>query len=177
MTISPSRRVRLGTLIAVAALALAGCTAGSTPASDAPTGSAGPAVSITDAWVKSAASGMSAGFGELRNDSDADITIVSASSEAASTLEFHETVQSDSGETVMRRIEDDIVIPANDALTLAPGGNHIMIMGLAAPLAAGEEVTITLTFADDTTYAFTAPVKDYAGANENYVGDDMDSGR
>lgn len=47
---------------------------------------------------------------------------------------------------------------------------------LHAPLAAGEEATFTLTFSDGSTIDFTAPVKDYTGANEEYVGDDMDMG-
>ncbi len=56
-----------------------------------------------------------------------------------------------------------------------------MLMGLQKPLVAGEETSFTLTFSDDSTYTFTAPVKDYSGANETYEGDggmkmDMGSG-
>lgn len=172
--ITRSTRIRLGIFLAATALALTGCASTSTQTADNATVTAGDAVSISDAWVKSAKSGMSAGFGELTNDSDADVTVVSATTEASSMVELHETVENENGETVMRQIEGGFVIPANGSIILEPGGNHIMLMDLTAPLAAGEEVTFTLTFSDDTTYEFTAPVKDYSGANENYERGDMD---
>lgn len=171
--ITRSTRIRLGALLAAGALAFTGC-ASATPAADTDTVTvaAGDVVTISDAWVKAAESGMSAGFGELINDSDTDVTVVSATTEAASMVELHETAADDGGQMVMREVEGGFVIPANGALTLEPGGNHLMLMGLTAPLAAGEEVEVTLTFSDDSTYAFTAPVKDYAGANETYEGED-----
>lgn len=173
-----STTTRLSVLLAAAALTLTGC-ASTTPAANSDTAAqdttASDAVSIGDAWVKSAESGMSAAFGELSNDSDADVTVVSATTEASTMLELHETVENENGEMVMREIEGGFVIPAGEALSLAPGGDHIMLMDLTGPLAAGDEATFTLTFSDDSTYEFTAPVKDYAGANENYEGgDDMD---
>ena len=74
-------------------------------------------------------------------------------------LELHETVENETGEMVMRQIEGGFTIPAGGSLALEPGGNHIMLMDLTSPLMAGDEVTFTLTFADDTTYEVTAPVK------------------
>lgn len=174
--ITRSIPTRLGVLLAAAALTLTGCASTTTPAADTTAVAAGDAVAIRDAWVKSAESGMSAGFGELTNDSDTDVTVVSATTEASSRLELHETVENENGEMVMREIEGGFVIPANGSMTLEPGGNHIMLMDLTAPLVAGDEVTFTLTFSDDTTYEFTAPVKDYSGANETYEGGDMDMG-
>ncbi|MEZ3160491.1 copper chaperone PCu(A)C [Microbacterium sp. BWT-B31] len=132
-------------------------------------------MTISDAWVKAADEGMSAAFGELTNSSDQDVTVTSATSEASSMLELHETVENDAGEMIMRPIEGGFVIPAGGTLHLEPGGNHIMLMDLTAPLAAGDEATFTLTFSDDSTYEFTAPVKDYSGANETYEGDDQDT--
>jgi copper(I)-binding protein len=173
--------VRSGVVLATVALALAGCgtTAGASP--DDADGAAEPAgenVTLSDGWVKAADSGMSAAFGELTNAGSDDVTVVSATTEASSMLELHETVENESGEMIMREIEGGFVIPAGDTLALEPGGSHIMLMDLTDPLEAGEEVTFTLTFADDSTYEFTAPVKDYSGANENYVGGDaeMDMG-
>jgi len=129
---------------------------------------------MTDAWVKSAESGMSAAFGEIENEGTEEVTVVSATTEASSMLELHETLENEAGEMVMRQIDGGFVIPAGASLSLAPGGNHIMLMDLTAPLKAGEEVTFTLTFSDDSTFAFTAPVKDYSGANETYDSGEMD---
>ena len=93
-------------------------------------------------------------------------------------MELHETVQNESGQMVMRPVEGGFVIPAHGAITLEPGGDHLMFMDVTTPLRVGDETTITLTFADDSTAEISAPVKEFAGANENYEGDmgDMDMG-
>ncbi|WP_447913001.1 copper chaperone PCu(A)C [Microbacterium phyllosphaerae] len=166
---------RLATVTAVMLLALTGCAAESTPA-DTATKPAGDVITIEDAWVKSADDGMSATFGTLVNSGDDDVTVVSVTSDASSMLELHETVENESGEMVMREIEGGFVIPAGSDLALEPGANHIMLMDLSSPLQAGDEATFTLTFSDDSTYEFTAPVKDYSGANENYEESDEHEG-
>lgn len=166
--------LRVGALLVGAALALSGCSPSTTPDSQAaPDSPAADAITITDAWVKTADSGMSAAFGELRNDGADDLTVVSATTTASDMLELHETVENESGAMVMREIEGGFVIPAGESLDLEPGGDHLMLMGLVAPLVAGDEVTFTLTLDDDSTFEFTAPAKDYAGANETYEGGDM----
>ncbi|WP_347125799.1 copper chaperone PCu(A)C [Microbacterium sp. SY138] len=166
---------RLAAVIAVSLLALTGCTPESSPTESA-SRPAGDAVTIEDAWVKSAEEGMSAGFGTLVNSGDDDVTVVSVTSEASNMLELHETVENEAGEMVMREKDGGFVIPAGGKLALEPGGNHIMMMDLTGPLTAGSDVTFTLTFSDDSTYEFTAPVKDYSGANENYEGGEEQDG-
>lgn len=158
---------RLAAVVAVSLLALTGCAPESAPA-ESKTTPAGGIVTIEDAWAKSAEEGMSAAFGTLVNSGDEDATVVSVSSDASTMLELHETVENEAGEMVMREIEGGFVIPAGGRLALEPGANHIMMMDLTAPLVAGDEVLFTLTFDDDSTYEFSAPVKDYSGANENY---------
>jgi copper(I)-binding protein len=91
---------------------------------------------------------MSAAFGTLENTSDHDITLVSAESPASTMLQLHETVANDSGAMVMKEKQGGFVIPAGGSFALEPGGNHIMLMDLTAPLAAGDEATFTLTFSD-----------------------------
>lgn len=144
-------------------LGLAGC--GSAPAGGS---DAASAITVSDAWVKAADSGMTAAFGELQNSGGETVTVVSVASAASRRLELHETVANASGQMEMRRVEGGFEIPAHGALTLEPGGNHIMLMDLAAPIEAGAEVTFTLTFSDDSTLEFIAPAKDYSGANESY---------
>lgn len=164
------RALPLAALSVVAALTLSGCAGGeaSTPPLPADT-----EFRASDAWVKAAHAGeMTAAFGELVNDGDTEITVVSATSPAGSMIELHETVQNESGQSVMREVEGGFTIPARGARDLTPGGDHLMIMGTTAALLAGEEVTITLTFSDDSTAEITAPVKEFAGANETYDGGD-----
>lgn len=165
-----SNSARILALAATVVLTLAGCAPTGSPATAARPAQTGAAsLSIGDAWLKSAASGMSAAFGTLKNSGTAPLTIVSASSPSASALELHETVQGDSGEKMMRPKKGGFVVPAGGSLRLAPGANHIMLMGLTAPLKAGDESTVTLTLSDGSTYEFTAPAKDFTGAEETYV--------
>ena len=166
---------RLAAVIAVSLLALTGCTPESSP-TEAAARPAGDTVTIEDAWVKSADEGMSAAFGTLLNSGDDDVTVVTVTSEASDMIELHETVENEAGEMVMREKDGGFVIPAGGTLALEPGANHIMMMDLTGPLTAGSEVTFTLTFSDDSTYEFTAPVKDYSGANENYEGGEEHEG-
>ncbi|WP_226533120.1 copper chaperone PCu(A)C [Microbacterium paraoxydans] len=166
---------RLAAVIAVSLLALTGC-APESATSEPTTRPAGDSVTIEDAWVKSAEEGMSAGFGTLINNGDDDVTVVSVTSEASTMIELHETVENEAGEMVMREKAGGFDIPAGGTLALEPGANHIMLMDLSAPLTAGNDVTFTLTFSDDSTYEFTAPVKDYSGANENYEGGEEHEG-
>lgn len=170
-------RTPLAALAATAALllALTGCAGTATAEPSATTAPEADSITIEDAWVKTAEKGMSAAFGTIENTGDTDVVIVGASTAASPMIELHETVEDDSGAMVMRQKEGGFVIPAGDHLHLEPGGNHIMLMGLADPIVAGDEVTFTLEFEDGSTLEFTAPGKDYEGANETYEGDmDMD---
>ncbi|WP_426737571.1 copper chaperone PCu(A)C [Plantibacter sp. 2H11-2] len=165
---------KLLALTAAAVIALTGCSTAA--GSNAETKPAGESVTIENGWVKAADEGMSAAFGELENSSDQDVTVVSATTKASNMIELHETVENESGEMVMRKKSGGFTIPAGKSLTIEPGGNHIMLMDLVNPIKAGDEITFTLTFSDDSTYDFTVPAKDYSGANENYEGEDMDMG-
>ncbi|MFE6734982.1 copper chaperone PCu(A)C [Microbacterium sp. NPDC057650] len=157
---------RFAALLAASALLITGCS-NATP-DQAETKPAGQTVTIEDAWAKAADEGMTAVFGTLVNKGGDDVTVVSAKTDAAEMSELHETVQNDAGEMTMRPIEGGLALSHDARVALEPGGDHIMLMGLTAPLKAGDEVTVTLTFSDKSTYEFTAPVKDYSGANENY---------
>lgn len=162
--------------LSVAALvALAGCSS-SDAAPSASTASASSteaeSVTVDDPWVKAADSGMSAAFGDITNSGPDDVTVVSVTTPASTAVELHETVENESGALVMREKDGGFTVPAGEDVLLAPGGNHIMLMDLVGPVVAGDEVTFTLTFSDESTLDVTAPAKDYAGANESYEGDE-----
>lgn len=129
-------------------------------------------LSIEDPWIKVAEDGMTGAFGKLVNSGDEDIVVTAASSEVASMMELHETTMNADGEMAMSPIEGGFVIPAGGTHVLEPGADHLMVMGLTRPIAAGESVVITLTLEDGSTLEVTAIGKNFAGANEEYVGDD-----
>ena len=69
------------------------------------------------------------------------------------------TMGSDMGNMTMKEVES-IDIPANEKVKLEPGGYHIMLMELAAPLVKGDQIEITLTFEKAGEQTVTATVRE-----------------
>jgi copper(I)-binding protein len=67
------------------------------------------------------------------------------STPAADHASAHQTID-DNGVMKMREIEK-LELNPHDTVTFAPGGNHIMLMGLKAPLKAGDTLPLVMTFA------------------------------
>ncbi|MEV1129050.1 copper chaperone PCu(A)C [Agromyces sp. NPDC049794] len=168
------RSLTTSALALAAALALVGCAGAgaATTATNAAGAGAGSvaetSVTLTDGWAKAAETGMTAVFGELENTGSEDLVVVAVETDAAQSAELHEMVDDGGGTMTMREKDGGFPLDAGDHLHLEPGGNHIMLLGIAAPLLAGDEVAVTITFDDGSTLEATVPVKDYDGANESY---------
>lgn len=98
-----------------------------------------------------------AAFMVLHNRGDGDLAVVDARSPAAEINELHNHVDVD-GVMQMRRVAE-IGVPAGGSAELAPGGLHLMLIDLVAPLHEGDEVEITLVLESDETLTFSAPVR------------------
>ncbi len=66
-----------------------------------------------------------------------------------------------SGEMTMQQV-DSIVLPAGETVMLMPGGYHIMLLDLAAPLEVGQTFDVTLTFANAGSITVSVEVRDEA---------------
>ena len=148
----------------------AGDPAGADPPADTDAG-----LVVTDPWVKAAEDGMTSAFAIVTNNTDTDLVLTSVTTEASEMVELHQTAEDGSGGMSMEEKEGGFPIPAGEELLLEPGGDHIMLMSLTAPLAPGDEVELVLAFEDGTEHPVTATVKDFAGANENYDPEDDDA--
>ncbi len=71
--------------------------------------------------------------------------LVSAASPGANLVQIHES-RIESGMMMMQELRDGLPLPAGETVALAPGGNHLMLLGVKEPLVAGDTVTLTLTF-------------------------------
>jgi copper(I)-binding protein len=101
---------------------------------------------VEHAWVRATVPAQKATGAFMRIVSHADAWLVAAASPVAASVEIHESSMHDN---VMRmRAVPRVPLRANQAFELKPGGHHVMLMGLRAPLNAGEHVPITLTFED-----------------------------
>ncbi|MBL1378960.1 copper chaperone PCu(A)C [Zobellella iuensis] len=99
-----------------------------------------------------------AAFMQLENGGDRDLALVSAASPQAEKVELHTVLEQD-GVMRMREVER-IAVPAGDAVSLQPGGLHIMLLGVKQPLAAGDEVSLELRWDNGDTEQLLLPVKD-----------------
>ena len=70
---------------------------------------------------------------------------------------LHETSMAD-GIMRMRSLAKGIEIPAGATVLLSPSGKHVMIQGLARPLASGSTIRLTLKFERQGAVTITAPV-------------------
>ena len=103
------------------------------------------------------AGGTGAVYLTILNGLDRDVRFISASSPVASAVETHETVN-DNGVMRMNPQPDGFLIPAQQSVKLEPGGKHIMLIGLAAPLAVGDEYPLALVFDTGEVMSITVPV-------------------
>lgn len=95
-------------------------------------------------WTRAAGQGgQGAGFLTIRNSGAAD-RLLSATTPVAGRTELHTMIRD--GDIMRMRQVEAIAVPAGGAVTLAPGGLHIMLIGLTRPLAVGESVPVTLVF-------------------------------
>jgi copper(I)-binding protein len=101
--------------------------------------------------------GTGAVYFDLNNHGDATVTLMGAESPAAAAVELHTTIN-DNGVLRMRQLVDGIEIPPGGSLELTPGGMHLMLVDLAAPLVEGESLDLTLHFANADDLTVTVPV-------------------
>jgi periplasmic copper chaperone A len=121
------------TLLLSGVFALAGVTA------------ATAAIEVKDGAVRPPFRGaqMTAGYMTLKNTGPAD-KLVGASCDCADKVELHESMVHDGMAHMMATSVVDL--PAGGEVRFAPGGRHLMIMGLKAPLQPGDKAKVTLQF-------------------------------
>lgn len=93
----------------------------------------------------------------LKNTGTEADSLVSASSPAAAKVELHTHIHE--GGIMRMRPVDSIDVPAGKTVELQPGGLHLMLIDLKAPLKEGEEISVTLDFAKAGTKTVEVPVK------------------
>ncbi|HLJ21372.1 MAG TPA: copper chaperone PCu(A)C [Stellaceae bacterium] len=137
-------------IVSLAVLAL--CTlVGSALADESP-------IVASDAWARPTLKGTSTGavYLILRNRGTAGDRLVAVSTPAAERAEIHEDV-TDNGIMSMKPVPE-LSLPASTSTAIEPGRYHIMLIGVKAPLSAGQNFPITLTFASAPPLEVTVSV-------------------
>lgn len=126
-------------------------------------------LTLLEGWTKATEDPMTGVFGTLRNSTDEDIHLVGVESEIAGMAELHVTVDDGAGGRMMQEAEDGFVIPAGGEHVLEPGGHHLMLMRLTAPIATGEDVDLTMVDSEGREYPVTVTARAFTGAEEHYA--------
>lgn len=118
---------------------------------------------VEGAWARTSPMSAETGAAYFTITSPVDDELVSASVDpsVAGMVEIHETTENDAGEMEMSPITA-LPLPAGEAVALAPGGYHIMMMKLAAPLELGSTISIELTMKSGATVTVDAEVREEA---------------
>lgn len=108
------------------------------------------------AFETTAAQTTGAVFFNLTNNLGRPEKLLGAASEIAEKTELHEHVHE--GDIMkMRKVEGGIALHEGETVALEAGGYHIMLIGLKAPLKAGEKFDVILDF--EQTPDLTLPVE------------------
>jgi len=101
-------------------------------------------VEVTKAWARATPGKSTIGAAYATVTAPADDRLIAAATPVAGAAEIHQHTM-ENGVMKMRQV-DAVPLPAGQAVTLSPGGYHIMLMDLKAPLVAGQSFPLTLTF-------------------------------
>ena len=85
------------------------------------------------------------GFLKITNTGSTPDRLIAARSPASKSVEIHE-MKMEGSVMRMRELENGLEIPPGATVTLAPGGFHLMLIGLVEPLKADTKVPLTLVF-------------------------------
>lgn len=143
-------------LTAAAVLMLAACGDDQAARKD---GAAHAAVQVSDVWCRPTPNGARTGacYATLTAQGRDD-RLVGVSTPAAGMAMAHRMEMKDG---IMRMADgaSELALPDGRPITLAPGGTHLMLMGLKGPLTAGSTVPLTLDFAEAPDVTVQAAVR------------------
>ena len=103
-------------------------------------------ISVEHVWARASPKGSRTGaaYVTLVNSGTSDDRLLSVSSPSAASIEIHSHTN-DNGVMKME-LRPAIELRAGAAVTLKPGGMHLMMIGLKQQLKEGDNVPMTLTF-------------------------------
>ena len=124
-------------------------------------------IEINQAWVRlvPSVSTTSAAFLQIRNNSKLPIFLISAESDSAKRVEIHTMKRTKDGVMHMMPIKYIEVQPYTSQ-SLAPGGNHIMLIDLVKPLTKESIIPITLKFKNQADILLNVPVKEFSAHSQ-----------
>ena len=115
-------------------------------------------VTVTDAWARATVQGQKATGAFMKITAKENAKLIAGSSPVAGVVEIHE-MKMEKDVMKMAALPNGLDLPAGKAVELKPGGYHVMLMDLKAPLAKDTTVPMTLTFQDAKGVKSTVALK------------------
>ena len=135
-----------------------------TAAEQTTTTAAATEVTVENAWARTSpmSAEMGAAYFDITSPVDDALVKASADMSVAMMVQIHETTMNDDGTMGMQEVAE-VALPAGETVSLKPGGYHVMLMNLKAPLETGSTVTLTLTLKSGATLTVDAEVRESTG--------------
>tara|TARA_R110000764_G_scaffold9117_1_gene29620 strand:+ start:69 stop:557 length:489 start_codon:yes stop_codon:yes gene_type:complete len=102
-------------------------------------------ITATGAWCRPTPNGAQTGACYLTLKASAGDRLTGVATTVSTATQIHE-MSMVAGVMRMSEMAEGLSLPAGEAVALAPGGVHLMLVGLTSPLVAGQTVPITLGF-------------------------------
>ncbi|ASM35475.1 periplasmic protein [Campylobacter sputorum subsp. bubulus] len=118
-------------------------------------------IDVSNAYAKATPPNAknSGAFMLIKNNTDKDIALVSATNSLSDVTELHTHIEENGMKKMIQVPKIDI--KANSTTELKPGGLHVMFIGIKKPMVVGENVKMTLTFDNGQTVTLDkVPVKE-----------------
>lgn len=113
---------------------------------------------VAEAWARETPPGknMTAAYGRLQNFGDKTLVVAGVSAEVAAHSSLHET-RIERDRSTMRPVSDLTIAPGEE-VELVPGGMHVMLMKLDAPLVEGESIDICFKLENNEDVCSAFPI-------------------
>jgi periplasmic copper chaperone A len=124
-------------------------------------------IEVHNAWMRSAAQGENgAVYFVLHNHSSGPDELVEATSDAAEAIEIHESKTTSEDIVQMNKLSSLPLEPFAE-IEFAPGGLHIMLVGLKQNFGTNDQVEVVLHFRNSEDITILAHVEDTAPENDH----------
>ena len=122
-------------------------------------------IKVKKVWARAAMQGEnSATYFILTNGSGQADELLGASSDVAEAVEVHLSAMDANGMMTMTK-QDAVSLPVDAEIQFAPGGLHVMLIGLTRDLKAGDHFTLTLHFKTHADIVLDVEVQEMEGMN------------
>ncbi|MEO8357162.1 MAG: copper chaperone PCu(A)C [Chloroflexota bacterium] len=117
---------------------------------------------VSNAWTRPAAKdGNGAVYFLLQNHSAGADEMTGVSSDIAAAVEIHESKME--GDVMQMQQVMSIPLGGRASVEFAPGGYHVMLIGLKQDVKLGDQIQITLQFVNHEDITISVPVQENGG--------------